>query len=271
MDFLTIVRGIDDPQVQRAIFDYDPQRGWTTITEVEGASQAKINALAQQYVANGIACRVVLEKDKGSIEAHDSTINFVLDVWQVLGNRESRDVLSHPTVLSLATNDQVAAMRAGINNLSIGTGTVSGAVANIFTSYPALAGLPAPSVAILSRFIGLVLRGSTDYFASQYVIRHTTNVPARWQTNVADINVGSIYTRPSLIAEATNPNLWILPMPARLVYKIQQIPAPTPQAFYQWGFLKDPSTEITAASNRIDISQEYTLEQWSTDSYPNVV
>lgn len=271
MDTQTIIRGIDDPQIQRVIFDYDPQRGWTTITEIDGASQDKINQLAQQYVANGIACRVVMEKDKGSIEAHDSTTNFTLDVWQILGNTESRDVLSHPTVLGLASNDQVAAIRAGINNLSTGTGTVSGAIANIFTSYPALASLSGGAQAILSRFIGLVLRGSTDYFRTQYVLRHTTNVPARYTQNIADINVESIYTYSALIAEATNPALWILPLPPRLVYKISQIPELPKVNFYQWGWLKSGSTEITAANNRVDITTEYTHENWSTDDYPSVI
>ena len=56
-------------------------------------------------------------------------------------------------------------------------------------------------------------------------------------------------------------------MPARLVYKIQNLPSPVTVSGYLWGWRKLPSTETSAAGNRVEITTEYILDQWSTVLY----
>lgn len=278
----TIVRGDASSQLQRQIFDFDPTRGWNVISEYEGASQTILSALAQQYAAAGIACRLILEKDKGSIEAHDATQQYTLDTWQIVGNDESRDVLSHPTVLRICSDDQVAYIRYSINSLDT-TKPVAGQIAKIFTDPGWIAPtLSAPDQATMARFVGLVLRGSTDYRHAQYVLRHTTNAPNRWPSgsqgnwpaNIAIRNVERLYTTSQLISEVVNAQ-WILPLPGEMQYTIQQITSVAPIGVqpnitptgYLWSWLKSPSSTTTAANNRVEIATEYTLELWSTDDY----
>lgn len=250
-----IVKGSLRPFLRRTTYDYDPTRGYLVREEFEGASQALMLVYQRDCVRAGIACRLVFERDMATLELEDSTQQYTLDNWQILANEESRDGLSHPTVLSLATDEQIALIRGHLEaNDSPDTAFAD----------PDLAGLAGGPV---QRFYALQQRGSENYRRSHYVIRHTTNAPNRWAVNVADVNVGMIYTPAQLFTEVQDPFLWIYPMPARLVFKLASIPAPTFQANYLWGWLKGAATETTAANNRIDIVTEYVLEQWSTDYY----
>ncbi len=161
-------------------------------------------------------------------------------------------------------------MRTGVDSPPGSSGqSVDDIVAKILSG-PAFSGVTAENKTILGRFLGLNFRGSTDYQRQQYVLRHTTNVSNRWQTNVSDFNVDYIYSTGSLLSECQNTGLWILPLPARLAFKIGQIPVPQFRDNYFWGWKKGASTETTAANNRIDISTEFVLEQWSVDYYPNI-
>jgi hypothetical protein len=51
-------------------------------------------------------------------------------------------------------------------------------------------------------------------------------------------------------------------MPGRMVYKLQNLVAPTAKTDYIWGWRKLPSTETTTSGNRVEITTEYWLEQW---------
>ena len=86
-------------------------------------------------------------------------------------------------------------------------------------------------------------------------------------TNLGRIRGAVAHT---LIAETTNAGSWVFPLPGRMAYKISNLAAPIVISGYLWGWRKLPSTETTAAGNRIDITTEYWLEQWSTFIYGTV-
>lgn len=281
-DITTIVRGDNTPQLQEIVYDYDPQRGWNITSHYEGASQGLMEQLAKQYAAQGIACRLTYRQDKASIEAHDATQQYTLDTWQIVGSDESRDNLSHPTVLSICTDDQIAAIRFFLNNIN-NAQPVSGQIAGFFSGTGSGATFPGPALSggnqtIMAEFVGLQLRGITDYRKQQYVLRHSTNCPNRWPVgyepswpgNIALNNVECIYSLAKLLTEVTNPASWILPLPPEMAYTLQHLPAspimPIPAGF-AYGWLKSPSTTTTAANNRVDITTEYTLELWSSVEY----
>lgn len=261
----TIKRGSIYPYEQRVVFDYDPARGIIYDYDFDGAGQPEMQAIFNDYVAQGIACRMVFEKDKATLQAQDSTNSVTLDTWQILGNVESPDGLSHPTVLQICTDDQVAAIRSGIEAVTAATPIKTQISAILAGS--SFSGLSAGQKEILTRFIGLQLRGSKEYRKPEYVLRHTTNAPSNNTQNIADVGINNIYTPAQLLSEAQDSGLWLFPIPPYLSYKIANIPVPTFKANYLWGWLKSPSTSSTAANNRIDISTEFTLAQWSTDYY----
>jgi hypothetical protein len=265
------LRGSDEPQLQDEYFLFNPTNGYLYKANYKGMNRDKMLALQQRYVSAGIECELgYLKGGNCQLNIVDATQQFTIDTWEIVGNKLNIDGFSHPTVKSICSDDQVAAMRNGIQNLTGGVPTAA-AIATIFTD-AIFASISGANKIVLSRFIGLQLRGSTDYRRGQYVLRHTTNAPGRsYAQNVSDINVDDIYLTTSVLTEVRNANLWAFPLPDRLYAKINAIVPLPSQPFYQWGWLKDASTEQTAPYNRVNISTDYTLELFSTDYYPNVV
>lgn len=259
------LRGTLLPQLQNEGWDFDPAHGFVYDSNWRGMSRVQMLAKQQDYVRNGIACRLEYNQgDTATLIIHDSTQQYTIDTWQILGNEISLDLLSSPALINYI---------AGVGGTAI-VGTIIGVMReNLSNDFdPAvLFGMGGELMGwentIVERTYKRKLFGQTDYDRARYVLRHTTNVSNRWDVNVADNGVDSIYTPSQLISEVTNPFFWAYPLPGRLQYKISNIPAPTAQTGYLWGWLKFGSTETTAANNRIDIATEYTLEQWSTDDY----
>lgn len=259
------VRGDPFPKAQRVDYDYDPGRGFLNRYHYEGISQQILINLQNDYVRAGIACRLSLYKGLGDLEVEDSSQQFTLDSWQLLGNDYQLDLFYHPTIVGNLTPGQIAAARTHLNN------NADPAVAFAVSSDPLIADLSGFAGTVIQRFYEKFQRGVTAYESDQdgsgYVLRHTTNAPGRWQSNIADFGVGKIYTPAQLLTEVQDSSLWILPIPGRLAYKISNIPSPTPVANELWGWRKSRSTETLSANNRIEINTEYTLGQCDTDIY----
>lgn len=256
------IRGSLLPFLQRETWDFDPTRGYLHYQDWKGASQAQMLLLQQDYVRQGIACRLVYEQgDSATLAIDDSTYAYTIDSWEIVGNEESRDALAHPNLVNaiIASGDDpnhvIALMRSNLQN-DEDPNVVFEPGGDLFGT-----------TAEVEFFYNLQIKGSTEYRRQQYVLRHKTNVPCRYTVNIADFGIDQIYTTAQLLTEVQNVALWVFPLPSRMAYKIANIPIPTPQSRYLWGWLKSASTETTAAHNRVDITTEYTLEQWSTDYY----
>lgn len=111
--------------------------------------------------------------------------------------------------------------------------------------------------------------GVTNFLRGKYRLRHTSNIPARWNVSVADFNVEEIYTISQLIAECTGSG-FIYPLPNYLSYKIlNYVPDPiaawTP--YYTFGALKEKSDAQTAVNNRIELTTEYLIDNINQNLY----
>lgn len=249
----TFKRGSSFPIPQGFTYDFDPQRGETYHEDHRGISLEQMQAKYGDYVNAGIACRLTYHHGIASLDVEDSSQAFTVDTWEIVGNDLSIDIFSNPKINGLISDEQMAAI--------LGFLTEDATPAEAFAD-PALTS----ASAIVRRYYSMHQRGTTDYRRAQYVLRHTTNAPSRWNSNVSDVGVEKIYTTAQLLSETQNSGLWIYPMPGRLGYKVANIPTLS-AANYQWGWLKAPSTETTTANNRINITTEYCLELWSTDLY----
>lgn len=261
------------PQLQRQTFRSDPSRGETVISDYRGANQSAVIGNANIYGAAGIAYDLTLAGGLADLNANDATANNPIDNWEIVGNAERRDLFQNPLWANDLTDDQLAAVRFYLNS------DTSPANAFLDTSGTPVKDSNGNTVANLHSLIGTVVQrayaryqmGNDEFEHDAYgagsVLRHTTNVPARWGVNVADFNVGFIYSTAQLITELSNPGLWIYPIPNRLIYKINHIPVPTLREYTRWGWKKSPSTEDTSASNRVNIQQHYVLGLWNTDDY----
>jgi hypothetical protein len=242
------ITGTLQPVRQPVKVSYDPQRGLQIIIPWESAGN-NLQGLATTYQANRVAYELEATDRKSTLVATASggqlgIPDLTTDTWQILGNEIQKSLLEHPDVVAgidTATRDEIE--NATLN------GTKEADL------NPALS-------AFASKVFDRLRRGNTHYALGQYVLRHTTNVSNVYAQNVADFNIERIYTTSQLIAEVTNANSWIFPMPGRMVNKLQGISAPTTKTGYLWGWRKLPSTETTTAGNRIEITTEYWLEQW---------
>src|SRR3954464_14869540 len=114
----SIIRGTMLPFLQKEERDFDPTRGFVYRYEFKGASQALMDNLQMDYVRAGIACRVIHNQgDSATLEVLDSTQQYVIDSWEILGNEEARDIWQHPKILhSNIFDDDWAVIREHLEN-----------------------------------------------------------------------------------------------------------------------------------------------------------
>jgi hypothetical protein len=244
------ITGTLQPVRQPMKVSYDPQRGLQITIPWESAGN-NLNGLAAAYQLTRVAYEMEVSGRKSTLVATASggqlgIPDLTTDTWQILGNEIQKSGFEHPTSAAI---DQVT-----INK-------IKGALQNPDTV------LNPPLTGNAASLLDLMTRESTHYALGQYVLRHTTNVSNQYGINVSDFNIEKIYTTAQLISEATNGNSWIFPLPGRMVNKIQGLVAPQSRTQYLWGWRKLPSTESTTSGNRVEITTEYWLEQWSLYYY----
>ncbi len=262
---VTVKRGTILPQAQRIVTRFTPTGGWEKTLDFNGAGQDQMVAMAYDYIRNGCSVDIVEEFDKASLVVTDGTNQFTLDTWEIIGNDLTLDIFGIPSLTVFATGNQIASIRDFVTNFPVGT--IADVIQN-FLDTAIFAAWTFDQKSLAYQLILLYIRGTTDYPYAQYTVRHTTNASNRWQVNISDFGANSCYTPAQAMTEFQDSSLWAIPMPGRLVYKLSQIPVPEFRSFYQWGYRKLPSTEGTAANNRISIVTEYQLYQWSTILVP---
>lgn len=282
----TIV-GSPYPILQRTERDFDPTRGFIIREHWEGTSQTLMEALQNDYVNAGIACKIIYELGKGVLQVNDSTQEYTLDYWEMPNNDEVLDPFLNPNIVAeintTANPDAtIAAIRDGLasNEPSFIAATDSAPASGLFSKLPCSAiraglpngtGIPSGTFGYTQRTYYNVLLGLTGYKDAAdglgYVLRHSTNVSNKYQTNIADFGTGQIYSVPQLLSEISDNGLWINPCPEPFQYLIAHILPPISRPGWQIGWFKDRSTRSTAANNRINITTEYVYGQFDSDLY----
>jgi hypothetical protein len=252
-------RGTNLPLLQSVVRKYSPTTGYVEEFEFAGHDETQFSALAQQKYAAGYEYEWATRYGHQTMRVVDTSGQVAIDSWEVGMNKLSPSTFKNPR---------------NIANVPEADLTIIKKFAQQDADYPsyatALAAITADehSQALLAR----VHEGSDSYYASGYVLRHTTNVSNRYQVNVADQNVDLIYGTSELLSECQNSNLWNFPLPGRLAYKVQSLSTAFISRYgtrdrYEWGWLKSGSPESTAANNRVNIVTEFEFFQWSTDEY----
>jgi hypothetical protein len=254
-----IIKGKNGERIRKKYHvSYDPARGTVVTESFESAGGAEtwgsLLSLFHEYQNRFIACEMDCGQDISRITARingsvGGTITAAAcDTWQLLGNEIQKDIRELPASLALITDtpDTWAQIKKDLIKAEAG-GTIS-------------------TLTSASNWLfKLLIKGTTHFAVGQHVLRHTANIPDDWATPIFDNGVNCIYTTAGLLGEISNG--WVRNCPIRIRSKISALTAPTNVAGYLWGWRKLPSTETTAGDNRIDVSQEYWLEQWSTDIY----
>lgn len=266
-----ILRGSVGMTLESVELISDPQRGIVQRSVWTGVIQRNAVALVNQYISNGIAATLNQKGGVYRVVSDDATANNPIDNWELIGDSERKDLFQNPAwgYEVNITAAQMAIIRQHLEN----NDTVTVAFAAGQT--PDMSAIPDIVKRGYSRYQAGNDEFENDAYAGGYTLKHTTNAPARWTNNVADFNVGKIYSTANLVTEILqiyNPGTgsgWVFPCPPSLVYAINLAGAnvPASQANYFWGWKKGRSNRETAARNRINIVQSYILELWSTDDY----
>lgn len=249
-----IITGTLMPIVTGRRTNYDPLRGLVEIEDIETAGD-NLSGVAQSAIDAQLPFDFTHQRAKARISVTQTTTfggkEVTSDTWQIVGNEITEDIKRHPTIAALEEtgNDSLKDVYDHYDRYTRDPATFTNTLTEGSTA---------------AKLFNLLKRGTNSYLIGQYVLRHTTNVGNGYSVNVADENVECVYTTAQLVAEVSDADLWAFPCPGRLIYKIQNI---TPQFAtddeLRWGWRKLPSTETTAANNRVDISTEYVLYGWS--------
>ncbi len=239
---------------------YDPNRG-RVVTEEYSSAGSNLYGMANDCERNRIAYTLKANPVRSvmtitSTGALGGVTPVAVDTWQLVSNELQNDIKQHEKFRALSTIEKAAVFNA-LQDIQAGDATVT---IEAFTS--AFGAIP-------GAFLRLLVNGTTHYAVNQYVLRHTTNVSNVYEGLDTDDDSGKIYTTAQLKIEITSP-LWTFPCPSRLTRKIDGITTGlTPHADFLWGWLKKGCTETTSANNRVDISNEYWLAEWSCPTlYP---
>lgn len=269
-------------QQQEFTVHSDPSRGYTVATFYEGIDYPNALATFQFYQSIGVEVSLTAKFGVFRVATNDATQNNPIDNWEIIGNDERLDLFQNPNweaalaaIGGALTDAETATIRYYLaqNTPPHGQGGNSGAFDTPASTLPSqYVSLVPLSGTLIERAYARYQAGNDEFLNSAYgggyVLKHTTNVPARSTQNIADFNIGAIYSTASLLTEATNSSLWVYPLPARLVFKINRIFVPSVRPYYSVGWLKERSNEETSANNRVNIVTHYTYDQWSTDDYP---
>jgi hypothetical protein len=263
------LRGLIVPVRQGVSQQYDPGAGgYVREYTYAGFDSAAINALARRFEANGCGYDLSYENGRYTLRATDTTNQVTIDTWEVGLNKLSLPIQTHPTILSIIENaGDSQAVIAGIKEALEGTAD--------YADIDNLSTVDSGDEATLHAFLDEARQGADTFYLSSYTLRHTTNVSNRYQVNVADIHVDTVYTTAQLLSETQGANAWVFPLPGRLAFKLQTIAADFIALYGThtnrlWGWLKSGSPESTVANNRVDIVTEYEFGEWSTLKYPIV-
>lgn len=255
-------RGTNQPTIEWQRFRSDPTRGIVAVTGYSGIGIQQMEDLANQYAFNGVAYDLMIEKGVARLEVNDATMDNPIDNWEILGNVERKDLFQNPLWGNLISDGQMALILQHLeNNDPPSTAFAIGQTPDMSTL----------ANTVVQRAYARYQAGNQEFendaYGGGYVLKHTTNVSNRWTQNIADFNVGRIYSTAQLLSEVSSTQLWTFPIPNRLYYKINSIPVPTLREYFRWGWKKSRSDEDTTANNRVNITTHYVLEQWSTDDY----
>lgn len=169
--------------------------------------------------------------------------------FELLGNELQKDIREHPIALAL-----------GYEKLKIIDGVLNGDLKSPGVKYSE-SDILAGNMTHVYRYLRQ-RNGNGGYHKSQYVFRYTRITSNRAVIDVGFTGVERIHTTAQMVAQ-TGPPPGILAS----IADAYTTSVPAAVADYQYGWMKKTPTVTNVAGNKVQISGEYWLEEWSTIFY----
>lgn len=251
-----IINGTIGAVLKSTELDFDPTRGLVTHLEYESAGP-NLAGWFTNFINQGIACRWVNHGVKSSLQVtisggYNGTPDLAQTNWQLLANEIQVSIFESGIALFAEASfpGTLAAVRSAFAAAESGDSATADDIRDTVDS---------GALAAFDKLIGFLLRGTTHYAAGQYALKRT-------------ISVSNFYTG-TLPGEGFDEtiidtaSILTLGMPSPIASKISSIVIPASPAGYFWGWRQLPSTVVTGAYNRSEVSTEWWLDRWSTDLY----
>lgn len=246
-------------------YTYVPFRGWQTIWTYQGRLTQLSEVATIFEISNPGASQRLSQIDGTPLWRLVVTFDFrndgvsveqPINTWELLGNDVQKDLYEHPTTLALGV-DTIAAIKSAVQSVnSASPGSEQAAKTDAVNHLRTTSGANAD---VAEELFNLIIKGTTHYAVSEFVLRHTQTVSNSYTTQFALNNIEYLYTTAQLIAEAS--------IPTGIVFDISEIAQPSDKPGYLWSWLKRSPQIIVSAGSKVQMTQEYWLDLWSTYPY----
>lgn len=251
-----IINGTLSPVSKPTEVDFDPTRGLIMHVAYESAG-ANLGGLANTFLNHGIAFRWVNSGVKSTLDATVSggTAGFP-DIpqtsWQLLANEGQFSVLEGQYALQQETKFPGIA-----NDIKAGAAALDSGDKVTYLSI--LQDLPEDQQSAYTTLVSLLSRGTTHFARGQYALKRSVSVSNFYTGGVATESQAELILG---FGEVFNFGL-----PGAIESMIASINQPNAQEDHVYGWRQLPSTAVTGAQNRVEISTEWWLDLWSTVLY----
>lgn len=172
--------------------------------------------------------------------------------WQLLGNEIQKSV--YESGIALTGLMTYPSLTADVKNYMAAIEQGEFTAADDFRDT-----LPAGELTYFDPLIGFLTRGQTHFAQGQYVLKRTISI--------SNFYTGTIPGEDNVEGLLSTAEILSLPLPGPIATKIASIPIPGSHTNYLWSWRQLPSHMVQAANNRVEVSTEWWLEEWSTELY----
>lgn len=251
-----IINGSLAPVNKPTEVDFDPNRGLVMHLAYESAG-ANLGGLANTFINSGVAFRWVNSGVKSRLDATvsggTSGLPDLAQVnWQLLANEAQVSIFESGVALftEAAFPGTISAIRSSFQAMQSGDPDGADAIRDT---------VDAGALGDYDALLGLLLRGTTHYASGQYALKRSYTVSNFYSGAVPGQGLDEFILSTAEILS--------LGPPSTIGGIIASISAPASPDNYLWGWRQLPSTAVTTAQNRVEISTEWWADRWSTLLY----
>lgn len=243
---MVVLRGQSTLAEQKPRREWSRTEGWQTVRSWVGTNDAIEGLVAQLQAATGGADRIAIFPDGpvSRLEAYVSSENA--------GAQETA-----ATTWELVGNDLTKSLYELKKSRDLGTTVLEGIQEKVKDkdySYT----VPAGDATSLYE---LIRKGTDSFTLSQYVLKKTSVVGSNYTAQIAFSGINKRWTTTQINAAEA--------IPTSVIFSITTLETSLPAAGtgFAWSWLKRTPTVRAIARNRLEVSQEWYLEAWSTWIY----
>jgi hypothetical protein len=274
---MAIIKGTDQPQLNKRAYSFDKRTGWTSTQIIEG-ERDNILRLAGRYSfiadtldisTDGPTATMTARFGKDDTSPETPGTGVIPTTWELMGQSVQRDVSDNPKANSIKDFRDIAHIKKLAKDIldPSKTVTITNALA---TTLPSTASWSPVHKVLLYKY---AFR-QENTLTTEWVLRKNQVVTSNYELELATAGVDQIWTSTKLFKGETN-------VPVALMKSVSATTKPTAALFatagdllettgydYVYGWLKQAPQMTYTTGGQVERSQEWYLNYWFTFDYP---